>query len=463
VVRAGFAMMTLDWNLYTNQSEIGGGSFFNQSVSNPANVYTPLFKIDQGVPAFVSVPQNSAGQIPTSASSPSARPTITVYPANYHNPYTLNWNLSVQRAIKKNYLVELSYVGMHNVGFGGSYNWQSRPYGTGIDANGNVLDLTQPANWAYRATWYNNSSGVNGTQAYKPYPNLGGVNYQCNCVRMIYHSGTVKLEKRYSHGLSFLTFLTWAKGIQNDPGNLYQDQNLMRAVTTQTQKYRYVSSMTYELPFGIGQKWLSNGRVLDTLFGGYSFSWNFSVWAPTAVGLGYSGGTYTNPVTGAVGSRQDYPGYEPTISSNYLVKIPEIRDGWQDIGTNRFVRNSQNPLVTNCGNTPILQPNGATWGNQCLVVAPSFTRGNMPARFWNAQRIIGANASMYKDFTIKERFKAQLRFDYYNPFKWFNWGGVDTTMAQTNAAQFMTPGLSDFGDSTEGGPSQVHLSFRVNF
>jgi len=26
---------------------------------------------------------------------------------------------------------------------------------------------------------------------------------------MIYHSGTIKLEKRYSYGLSFLTFLTW--------------------------------------------------------------------------------------------------------------------------------------------------------------------------------------------------------------------------------------------------------------
>jgi hypothetical protein len=458
-------MMTLDWGLgYTQQAEIGGGSFYNQSVSQQPNVYTPLFNIDQGAPAFVSVPQNAAGQIPTFASSPSARPTITVVPSNYHNPYTLTWNISVQRAIKKDYMVELSYVGMHNVGFSGTYNWQSRPYGTGIDANGRVIDLTLPENWAYRNTWVNNSSGVNGTQAYKPYPNLGGVNYQCNCMRMIYHSGTVKLEKRYSYGLSFLTFLTWQKGIQNDPGNLYQDQNLMRAVTNQTQKYRYVSSMIYELPFGKGKKWMSGGRLLDMLFGGYSFSWNFSVWAPLPMGLGYSGGTYLNPVTGAVNqTRQDYPGYEPTISSYFLVKIPKLRDNWQDIGTNRFVQNSQNPLVTNCGTTPILQPNGATWGNQCVVVAPSFTRGNMPARFWIAQRIIGANASMYKDFRITERVKAQLRFDYYNPFKWFNWGNVNTTMTQTNPASFMTPGLVDFSDSTEGGPSQVHLSFRVRF
>jgi hypothetical protein len=281
---------------------------------------------------------------------------------------------------------------------------------------------------------------------------------------MIYHSGTIKLEKRYSYGLSFLTFLTWQKGIQNSPGNLYQDQQLMRAVTGQTQKYRYVSSMTYELPFGKGKKLLSHGRLLDMLFGGYSFSWNFSVWAPTPMSLGYSGGTYLNPVTGSVsGTRQDYPSYEPTISSLYLIQIPKLRDNWKDVGTNRFVRNSQNPIVTNCGTTPILQPNGATWGNLCEVAAPSFTRGNMPGNFWIEQRIIGANASMYKDFTIKERFKAQLRFDYYNPFKWFNWGTADTTMNQANPAQFMTPGLNDFGDSTEGGPSQIHISFRVRF
>ena len=108
VVRAGIAMMTLDWNLgWTNQSEIGGASFYNQSVSQPANVYTPLFNINSGVPAFTSVAQLGDGSIPTGASSPSARPTITVVPADYHNPYTLNWNVSIQRAIKKNYMVEV--------------------------------------------------------------------------------------------------------------------------------------------------------------------------------------------------------------------------------------------------------------------------------------------------------------------------------------------------------------------
>ena len=168
VIRGGFALMTLDQNLgYTTQNEIGGGSFFNQTVSQAPNVYTPLFNINQGVPAFASPTPNGAGPIPTTASSPSARPPLTVYPANYHHPYTLNWNFTVQHAIKKDFMVELSYVGLHNVGFGGTWNYNSRPYGTGLDANGNVIDLTQQANWAYRNTWVSNTSAITGTQAYK--------------------------------------------------------------------------------------------------------------------------------------------------------------------------------------------------------------------------------------------------------------------------------------------------------
>lgn len=468
VIRGGFGLMTLDWNLgYTNQNEIGGANFYNQTVSQAANVYTPLFNINQGVPAFSPPTPNALGEIPTTATTPSARPTITVYPQNYHHPYTLNWNFTVQHAVKKDYMVELSYVGLHNVGFGGTVNMDSRPYGTGIDANGNVIDLTNPVNWAYRNSWVSNSSGVNGTQAYKPFPNLGGVNLECNCVSMIYHSGTIKAEKRASHGLTFLAFFTYQKGLTTNwnSQNLYLPISVGRSVTGTTQKFRFVSSMLYELPFGKGRPFLnSSPRFVNWLAGGWSFSWNFSVWTPTPLGIGYSGGTYINPVTGALGGRQDYPSYEPEPGGGiYLLKDPQLRSDWQDIGTNRFVQTAQNPIVTNCGTTPIIQPNGATFGNLCEEVAPSFTNGNLPGNEWTSERIIGANASMYKDFKIKERFTAQIRLDYFNPFKWFNWTSFTTTMTQSTPATFMTPGLNDFGDSTEGGPSEMQLSFRVRW
>jgi hypothetical protein len=475
VVRAGFAMMNLDWNTgYTNQSEIGGGSFYNQSVSQPSDTSNankaPLFNINQGFPAFVSVKQNALGEIPTSRTSPSGGPSPTIYQSNYKNPYTLNWNAEIQHSLWRNYVVKLSYVGMHNVGFGGGYNWQSRPFGTGVDANDLPIDLTQPnagggTNFSYRNTWVNNGSALNGTQAYKPYPNLNGLTYNCNCVRYIYHSATINLEKRYSNGLSFLTFLTWQKGIQNSPGNLFMSDQEQRAIIGMDNKFRYASSMIYELPFGKGKKFLNNSRLGDRIMGGWSFAWNYSVWTPDPSGLGYGNGQYVNPATGALGGRQGYPSYEAEPGGGiYLIGIPQLRSGWQDIGTNRWSQGTENPTVTNCGLTPILQPNGATWGNLCEVVAPSFTRGNEGSNFWTQQRFIGANTSIYKDFTIHEKYKAQVRMDYYNPFKWFNWNGANTTMTQgQNPTTFMAPGNSDTGDSQEGGPAQIHISFRVHF
>ena len=123
--------------------------------------------------------------------------------------------------------------------------------------------------------------------------------------------------------------------------------------------------MTYELPFGKGKKWMNHNRLLDALFGGYSFSWNFSVWAPTPREPRLLGRHLSQSGDRRVGARQNYPNYEPDPGSElYLVQIPQLRDNWQDIGTNRFAQNAQNPLVTNCGTTPIIQSNGSDLGQQ---------------------------------------------------------------------------------------------------
>ena len=293
---------------------------------------------------------------------------------------------------------------------------------------------------------------------------------ECNCVSTINHSGTVKLEKRASHGLTLLAFFTYQKGLSANwnSQNTYVPVSVNRGVTGMTQKFRFVTSMLYELPFGKGKSYLTNPhRALDWVAGGWSFSWNFSVWTPNPLSIGYSGGTYVNPVTGALGGRQDYPNFEPIPGGGiYLVQDPTLRSDWQDIGTNRSVCASgrQNPirdeLRHQADSSGKRRDVGPISGE---VVAPSFTNGNLPVNEWTSERIIGANASMYKDFTVKERFKAQIRLDFFNPFKWYNWTSFTTTMSQSTPATFMTPGLNDFADSTEGGPPEMQLSFRIRF
>jgi hypothetical protein len=122
------------------------------------------------------------------------------------------------------------------------------------------------------------------------------------------------------------------------------------------------------------------------------------------------------------------------------------------------VQSGQNNMIGNCGALV------SNVGNQCIVAAPSFTNGNLPANEWISQRIIAANMSAYKNLRIKERVQAQVRFDFYNPFKWFNWGPPNTSLANANPRIFGTPGLNgESPASTEGGPPIMNLSFRVRF
>jgi len=126
-------------------------------------------------------------------------------------------------------------------------------------------------------------------------------------------------------------------------------------------------------------------------------------------------------VTGASGGRQDYPNYEPEPGSQiYLIKDPQLRSNCRT-SEPPASRSDAEPDRHQLRCTPIYYANGTTQGNLCETVAPSFQNGKPARNEWIEQRIIGANASMYKDFPIKERFRAQIRFDYFNPFKWFNW------------------------------------------
>ena len=196
--------MTLDRNLgYTTQNEIGGASFFHQNVSKPANVYTPLFNISQGVPAFVD-PDAAERRDPNlgflTFGPPHADGVSLQLPQPLHAELEHQHSARIQEGLP---VGDWTTSACTTWASAGTINLDSRPYGTGIDPNGNVIDLTQQANWAYRNTWVSNSSGVNGTQAYKPYPNWAASTMQCNCVSMIYHSGTIKVQKRYSYGLTF--------------------------------------------------------------------------------------------------------------------------------------------------------------------------------------------------------------------------------------------------------------------
>ncbi len=72
---------------------------------------------------------------------------------------------------------------------------------------------------------------------------------------------------------------------------------------------------------------------------------------------------------------------------------------------------------------------------------PAFSLGNNGANVWNNQRIMAASGSIGKEVPVKgERMRLQLRLDWQNPFKWYNWGGPATALNVQTAANALTFG-----------------------
>ena len=140
-----------------------------------------------------------------------------------HDPYALRWNLGGQYAITPNLLLELVYIGDHAV---------HQPIAsTPLDYIPQRLLSTLPGRdaalvSAYNATTKNPFAGllpggsINGStvavsQLLMTYPQFTGITEQ-NVTQggSVYHDGSVRIEKRTSHGLSVTANYSFSKLIE---------------------------------------------------------------------------------------------------------------------------------------------------------------------------------------------------------------------------------------------------------
>ena len=205
---------------------------------------------------------------------PTATSGLVAWKPHIQTGYIEEWSLSVQKQIPYGILVETTYVGnhgLHLLGFG----------------QGNQPRVL-------------NSTTVNSRRPLAAFT-IAPVTYVQDRNASNYNGLTAKLEKRYNHGVSFLTSLTWghAFDIQNQAGDLCDgcdvgdtiqdnyDYNANYARSDNDVRLRYVLSGTAELPFGKGQPFLNSG-VASVIAGGW-------VLAPI---FQYQTGSYSTPSLG---------------------------------------------------------------------------------------------------------------------------------------------------------------------
>jgi hypothetical protein len=253
-----------------------------------------------------------------------------------------------------------------------------------------------------------------------------------------YNGLLVRFQKRASHGLSFEGNYTWSKATDyssygansfiffqgNGLGNP-QDINNLRAehsIGANDTPQRFVLAAVYDLPFG-RERWMGGGmnRVLDAIVGG---------WSLNALLTLQSG----QPVPFALANSQIADGQQrPNITCSNLRTGLSLHD----------VAFSSDP-------------NASYYNGNCFGIPNDQVPGNAPRFSSNArgQGIKNTDMGLFKDFTVREGMKLELRAEFFN---------------LTNSVRFRTPdsflGDTNFGKVTRQAnhPRNGQIAIRFEF
>ena len=273
VIRAGYGVFYADSTQFFHwrQYEPVRGASFNTQIGDfnrPGAMLSELFPTS----AFTV----AGGFTPTFGSVPPAvlnnQPFLPAIAAlgSYRTPYSQQWSLSIQRELMKNLLLDVSYTGSNSKNL--PIQWifsQALPDA----ATQNLASANLAENFYLR----------------RPYPNFNiGAFVVQNMLQSNYNALTVKVDKRFARGFSFLSTYTWSKAIDQGSevfalGSTFniiadnQNINLDRGLSSFDTPHRWVTSGIYEFPFGRGKRFLNDSGWLDKLIGGFRVSGVFQI------------------------------------------------------------------------------------------------------------------------------------------------------------------------------------------
>jgi hypothetical protein len=252
-----------------------------------------------------------------------------------------------------------------------------------------------------------------------------------------YNALQVKVDKRFSNGLSFLVAYTWSKtltdaesqfsefsGFTLDPYN----RKAEKALSINDYPQSLIVNYTYDLPFGPGKKFANAGGAAGKIIGGWKIAGiqQYQSGGPGIVQTGNSLAPYAGP-NGFFNRPNIAPGVDPRSAAVISGNFDPAKDGLF------------NPAVFS---TP----------------AP-FTFGNAPRTLGNARRFayLNEDISIIKRTLITERVSVDFRADFLNVFNRVVFG------LGTGGDQYGTT-LGGFGVSSMANyPRQIQFGLKINY
>jgi hypothetical protein len=393
VLRMGFGMFFSPTNATSVGRQSGlfsSGYSFAQTFPQVTSGRVPALILDDGVPTF-------NGTLPITDPSLANGGTVEYMNAGAGKPgYMSSWTFNLQRELPGQFLLDLGYVGQRGTALpSGLENLNQVDFK--YLSLGNTLNADINSAAARAAGVSLPYPGFTGSvsQALRPYPQYSDVR---NLYQPIgwstYNAMQMRLQRRFSAGISFLAAYTLSKSIVSGGGytGLGDDAAGSRPLDTNNRglekrlagfdtPHNLVLSWGYELPFGRGKRFIAGaGGLTNVLLGGWQVNAIHRYVSGTPIGVSgggviplSNGGNRPNRVLG-VSARTDVSrgGFDPA------------RDRYLDI--NAFS-----------------QP------------AP-FTIGNAPPVLGDVRNfgLLNEDFSILKDFSLYEAHRIQFRAEFFN-------------------------------------------------
>lgn len=194
-------------------------------------------------------------------------------------PYNHQWNFNIQHALTSTLLVEAAYVGNRGQRIWINRNRSAVP-AAAVSLGSALDDLVDNPYFGVITTGALSARQVRRSSLMQPFSHYTGVSrFRDPVGDSIYHGMTLRLDKQFSHGLSFQASFTGSKQIDNvqerfggrstfiDPNNL----GLSRSTGEEDRPQHFIMNYIYELPFGPGKQFAKSG-VVSHLLGRWQLS-----------------------------------------------------------------------------------------------------------------------------------------------------------------------------------------------
>ncbi|WP_260704209.1 TonB-dependent receptor [Edaphobacter flagellatus] len=389
---------------YSNTNTYAPGYILTNAI--PSQSGTPTISLSNPYPNIKTTPTGNANGLSTNIGT-----TLSLIDQYRRSPLFQSYSLQLEHQFPMGIALKLGYIGGHGRNLPNSLNINQLPdnqYSLGSALNTKVANP-----YAGLGSW--GTGTVSQYQTLLPFPQYQGITMAQSTGKSSYNSLDLKVQKRFSRGVTLLAAYTWSSNWDNIWG-AYGSSNALNsgnngpqdiynlgpeyARATNNIPNRVSFAGTYELPFGRGKQFLSGvNRWIDLAVGGWKFN-DITViqnGGPLAITQSNGNSSYGN------GTQRPslIPGMNPCKSGS-----PEGR-------LNNYF-------------------NAAAYS----ITAP-YAFGTAPrASNCYGPGYVNSDLSLNKDFRITERMHAEFRAEALNAF---------------NTPQFATPNLS-VGSYTNGAP-----------